>query len=185
MSSCLMTEDLIKHQTQFSEKYPQLFCTICRGLGNGNCRDCPFLEDIPVCELIEQYETFTNGKVDIHEGKKMFPHLTGNCTTSADQPTLGQILAQMDDTGTSWGQCIICNLVLGLVLFLQNDIVLSPGFDNALSGVCTLINNCDQNLVDAVIQGLAVSVQQFYNIIGVDIIGCPSYPDFVNNCFGA
>ncbi|KAE9554662.1 hypothetical protein FO519_002149 [Halicephalobus sp. NKZ332] len=176
---------MMEHQDSFYAQYPHLACALCRGMGTGSCRNCPFLEDISVCQLIAEYESFTHMKADIHEEMSLKTYFKGNCSSvHGNDVKLGHILDKLDTIDVpDWGTCVICNMLIGVLRFIINEVVANPTITTILENMCESIPGCDKDLIPAIITGLESGIQNLYMVIG-GLLYCPNYSDFVNQCFG-
>ena len=74
-------ENLVAYQDDAYQQYPHIACAICRGVAQESCRGCPFFEDIPFCEFVEQYESLTGNQAHIFENGAALEGFKGNCSS--------------------------------------------------------------------------------------------------------
>uniref|UniRef100_A0A7E4VNP6 Saposin B-type domain-containing protein n=1 Tax=Panagrellus redivivus TaxID=6233 RepID=A0A7E4VNP6_PANRE len=156
-----------------------LACATCRFLTASPCPGCPALEDIDVCGLLKEVEHASNRSLTLSAShavrEKSFRQ---ECAVGTAELKLGDVLDEITPT-PSFGQCVVCNMVLGALHFVSDEI---PAMEPKLDGVCGMIKGCTPELISAIIKGLRDSMVAFYTLIGVDLLNCPNYQDFIDGC---
>jgi hypothetical protein len=161
------------------ESHPLTFCAICNIASPVPCWECPDIDDLPLCDLLNEYEDYSNSNLNLSEHLNIdYNTFKENCANGQGEYYFGEVTANLN---ISIGACVKCNLVVKLVQFIQDE-ALNQGLINALEGICPLIKNCNDDLIVAVVEGLRDSLIYLYHLIGVDLLGCPEYKDFYDSC---
>uniref|UniRef100_A0AC34F9D3 Uncharacterized protein n=1 Tax=Panagrolaimus sp. ES5 TaxID=591445 RepID=A0AC34F9D3_9BILA len=161
------------------DAHPLTFCAICNLASPIPCWECPDIDDLPLCDLVNEFEDYSDSSLNLSDHLNSdYNDFKEQCINGQGKYSFGEVTANLN---ISIGECVKCNLVVKLIQFIQDE-TLTPGLVKTLEGICPLIKNCTNELVEALIQGLRDSLVYFYHLIGVDLLHCPEYQDFYDSC---
>uniref|UniRef100_A0A914Y725 C-type lectin domain-containing protein n=1 Tax=Panagrolaimus superbus TaxID=310955 RepID=A0A914Y725_9BILA len=120
------------------ESHPLTFCAICNIASPIPCWECPDIDDLPLCDLVNEYEDYSGASL------KLSDHLNSDynsfkeqCINGQGEYYFGEVTANLN---ISIGECVKCNIIVKLVKFIQDE-TLTPGLVKTLEGICPLIKN--------------------------------------------
>uniref|UniRef100_A0A0N4Z3X7 Saposin B-type domain-containing protein n=1 Tax=Parastrongyloides trichosuri TaxID=131310 RepID=A0A0N4Z3X7_PARTI len=188
---CLLLSKIFALKEDTSKVFKKDICTTSGLCTSNNINDCQILS------ILEKNNNFINIKLKSSKSlKKYLKNAKVSCETNTNTEVFTfKKYDATNSTTPSYGLCVECELV-STILKIFNDALFGGPVENAvrnaLMAVCqqlgAFINNfCEflfsDNGVDILFRSLRDSLGSFYQIIGVDGMGCPLFKDLESKCF--
>ncbi|CEF59335.1 Hypothetical protein SRAE_X000108500 [Strongyloides ratti] len=190
-SNCLILTKILFLKNDIKLPIKKDFCTSTNICPNISINDCQ------IVEALKNNNDIVN--VKIRSKKVLEEYLDTSIELCKENPNINIFKFNKFDTSNtttpSYGLCVKCEL-LSTVLKIFNDALFGGPIENAIRNafykVCTQLGAfiesfCEflfsDNGVDVLFQALRDSLGSFYQIIGVQDMGCPKFNDLESTCF--